>query len=1006
MKLKSLFFVSLLPLFVVCSGNGKSPVWAGPLRPGEFKLWYRPEISLNPELVRENSERWNHTEVRAEVVEGGVCLFAGAVPVFAVSVCVPDDSFGSNQLEFQNILTFWKRNRKARSDRMVFPFSESGEAFLSVRLSKTITEDLNENWLVLSGDAELDSVLDGIGFPRSNRRSVFESDSEIRPHSVRLWNGFSVFAGPSLVRIIFHSPYILDSENVLVLEIPGDVSVLSDFFVSIEDHNREVAAFCKNELPSLTEWFAGTEAPLGRFFEVGNKNEYAVCTAKADVKLGENEYSLWKKTVFLIPGETILRIETDKPGFGVAFEKFPWASLKKAGSISMTDGTRTKIFSLSERTYEEGDSYYSVQNESYSVCDPEILPRLSDRFCGNPGRIETSNDPIDKRDFCGLDSFRLEEVNFTGIFASGKLEERGKFTDLEFTGEAACDPDSLSLLFAGFEVPIRTSDHRIHPGQILTLGSGDFLERKILLSKANLRKLEYSNSISLLDRVSGRKKELFSIQPWIPVLRRTDGYVLSLLFREGNWIPHPFSGSETILEDLRFKNAMDPGIKTKAVFPEIQPNAEISEVSWMGSYEGNTAISADRFVELDSSTEGFRRLEIGNDSPVRSYLIPLSKGKNVFSSGNLVCFPDAISWILPELSLGSSGTIRLLPEEGIFVSDRLVWNQQTGPGVNSTSQKTRRSAVSVRTLGGERIWKSSGLSDPTRRKTSCPGTEASPGEENRIHPFLYKENGNLSNALDPILSWNFPGFLDVSEITLLQNTPAQTQSERRTEAGRFLEVWSSLLPVLSGGFVFQKDILTYLFPSFGEGLILIPASTGILIDSVYPHPAVSSNEWFTLCNRSDFAVDMRSLEIRDSSAADRIVEYSARFGNSLPEGWNSLYPNSQRWIFNERFLYSGECGYVLSPGFKNETLPFTETGYGKIFTIDKTATIGNGISKNEGLDLFQERSSGFVHLHSYGNQRSPRPATIDADTGNVIRLKAGKTGGGIEDYSILIKESL
>ncbi|MDV6235041.1 hypothetical protein CH379_005285 [Leptospira ellisii] len=1007
MKLKSLIFVSLLSLFVVCSGNGKSPVWADLFYPGQFRLWYQPETSLDPEIVRENSKRWDQTDVRLETVERGVCLSAGPIPAFGVSVCVPDDAFGSKKLELQNILTFWRENPDSRSERMNFPFAETGGASLSVRLFKTLVEDLDGNWLVLSGDSGLDSALDRIGFPASARRSVFEGNSGSRPHSTRLWNGFSVFAGPDLVRIIFHSPYILNSENVLVLEIPGDVSVLSDFFASIEEHNRDVSALCKNELPSLSEWFAGTEAPLGRYLEFGNEKEYAVCTRKTDLKLGEAVYSLWKEEGFLIPGETLLRIEAEKPGFGTVLVDFPWSVLKKNGSISLNDGIETKTVTLSDRTFEEGDSYYSVRNGTYSVCSSGIRPDLTERFCGSPGRLETGNDPIDKQEFCDLESFRLEEINFNGIFTSGKLDDRGKFADLEFLGKTSCNPDSLSLKFAGFEVPIRTSEHKILPGRILTVGNGDFLERNVLLSKANLKKLEYSNSISLLDRGSGREVTLFPAPSWIPVLRKSDGYVSSLLFRNGVWRPHPFSASETILEDLRLKNAMDPGIATKSGFSNVSFSAELSEISWMGSYEGSSAISADRFVELDSEEEGFRFLEIVNGSQILSYLIPLRKGKNVFSSGKLVCFPDVTTWILPELSLGSSGTIRLLSNDADSVSDRLDWNSQSGPGVNSVSQKTRRSAVSVYSSGGERIWKNSGLSNPDRRKQSCTGTEASPGETNRIPPFLYKENRNsITDIFNPRLSWNLPPFLNGSEISLLQISSGQTQFPRNTEIGRFVDFWNSLKPVLQGDSVFSEDTMTYLFPSFGEGLIGIPASTGILIDSVYPHPAVSSNEWFTLCNRGNLSVDVRSLEIRDSSAADRIVEYSARFGNSLPEGWNSLYPNPQTWIFGDRFLHSGECGYVLSPGFKNETLPFADARHKKIFTIDKTTTIGNGISKNEGLDLFQERSSGFSHVHSYGNQRSPRPAVIDAETGDVMRLKPGRTGDGVEDYEILKKESL
>ncbi|EMG20530.1 hypothetical protein LEP1GSC150_0140, partial [Leptospira interrogans serovar Copenhageni str. LT2050] len=161
-----------------------------------------------------------------------------------------------------------------------------------------------------------------------------------------------------------------------------------------------------------------------------------------------------------------------------------------------------------------------------------------------------------------------------------------------------------------------------------------------------------------------------------------------------------------------------------------------------------------------------------------------------------------------------------------------------------------------------------------------------------------------------------------------------------------------------------------------------------------------------ICNLGSGSVDIRSLEIRDSSSADRLVEYSFRFGNNLPVGWNDFNPSTFTWSFGDRFLNSGECGYVLSPNFKNESVPFSSVTFRKIFTIDKTNTIGNGIGKNEGLDLFQEIQGVLFHIHSYGNQLSPFPFAIDAETDDLILLKENRTGDSISDYEIKKKERL
>lgn len=46
--------------------------------------------------------------------------------------------------------------------------------------------------------------------------------------------------------------------------------------------------------------------------------------------------------------------------------------------------------------------------------------------------------------------------------------------------------------------------------------------------------------------------------------------------------------------------------------------------------------------------------------------------------------------------------------------------------------------IKVKTLSGKSVWKNSALSDSLERKSSCVGTEASPGYENRTFPFCIK----------------------------------------------------------------------------------------------------------------------------------------------------------------------------------------------------------------------------------------------------------------------------
>ncbi|EMF84059.1 hypothetical protein LEP1GSC188_4345 [Leptospira weilii serovar Topaz str. LT2116] len=422
----------------------------------------------------------------------------------------------------------------------------------------------------------------------------------------------------------------------------------------------------------------------------------------------------------------------------------------------------------------------------------------------------------------------------------------------------------------------------------------------------------------------------------------------------------------------------------------------------MGSYDGTVSVSADRFIEIDSTFITSRILEIISGNKSYRFILPLKPGRNVLSIGKLVCFPKVETWIAPELSLGSKGKIRLLFVDGNIENDWVSWDSL---GINSTSLKLRRSASKIRTLSGANVWKNSALSDVSSRKTSCIGTEASPGFENRSLPFFQKEySENLNSILDPWISFN----LDRNSPSdgSIQVFTFQPNGSVRLSTSGFLNLWSDLRSGILGSLNIRKEVLNYLVPVGGEELVGIPGSSGILISAVYPNPTVSTNEWLSICNWGLESVDVRNLEIRDSSSSDRLVEYSFRFGINTPLGWINYNPTSFGWIFSDRFLNSGECGYILSPNFKNESVPFHSSTFRKVFTIDKTTTIGNGIGKNEGLDLFQEIQGNLVHIHSYGNQLSPFPFSIDADTDDLILLKENRSGDSSSDYEIKKKGNL
>ncbi len=1004
MKFKFVFVASFL-IFALdsCRGKGNSAFLFPITNAGEFKFFYEPENTFNQEIQKEILEEWKDPSVKIRTAPGIVCLFGGAVSVFGISVCFPDKN-GNIELELQNIINFWNTHLDSGLEPEFLDFSPYGQANIKILLNRDILEDVNEDWTVLSGSKELDRMLKKEKFPETNWVSVFSENSILRPHSTNSFIGFSVLATEGKVRILFSSPDFATSTNTLVLEFPGNASILTDFFSQIQKQNLNIINLCNKDLPVLSEVFGGTESFVGRFLEFSNSKKEPICFQDLEVETASGSYPIFSGTQFMIPGETILKTESGSVLPGLELNYFPWLDLKKKGNLILKSKEILQTYKNSEKNFLEGERYYSSKNDFYSTCSDFFVSNSLKRFCMNPGfsfSDETENiNSQSSLKFCNLDDFKIEEVNFTGLFLDGKLNSKYKFIDLEYFGNNTCNPNYLSLENGEKEIPIWLDTKVLKPGEIFTLGKRDFIKGEILFSQGDLKDFEYKDTIFIKDRVSQKKKILSSGFLEIPILKKTDGSVFSILFRNGIKIPHPKIHSDSFLSEIVDFHFMNPGKKTEVSDSSWNKIAEVSEISWMGSYDGNSSVSADRFVEIDSESASSQILEIVSGTKSYRFLTSLQPGKNVFSIGKLICFPNVETWIVPEFNLSNIGKIRLISTDEKISSDWIVWDSM---GINSTSQKLRRSTVKVQTLSGKNVWKNSALSDPLERKSSCVGTEASPGSENRTFPFLQKEySEKLNSILDPWISFNFTQ----NHTGIIQTFTYQPSFSLSLNVSQFLSLWSELfIRILESTNILKKSMI-YLIPLGGEGLIGIPGSSGILISGIYPNPSITTNEWFSICNLGSDSIDVRSLEIRDSSSSDRLVEYSFRFGNNPPVGWNDFNPSTFNWSFGDRFLNSGECGYVLSPNFKNESVPFHSTTFRKIFTIDKTNTIGNGIGKNEGLDLFQEIQGVLFHIHSYGNQFSPFPFAIDAETDDLILLKENRTGDSISDYEIKKKERI
>lgn len=180
-------------------------------------------------------------------------------------------------------------------------------------------------------------------------------------------------------------------------------------------------------------------------------------------------------------------------------------------------------------------------------------------FSDDTGDLNSQSD----LNFCNLDNFQIEEANLTGLFLDGNLNSKHKFIDLEYSGNNICNPNYLSLESGGKEIPIWLDTRTLKPGEIFTLGKRDFIKGEILFSQGDLKDFEYKNTIFLKDRVSKKMKTLSSGFLETPILKRTDGSIFSILFRNGMKVPHPRITSDSFLSEIVDFHFMNPGKKPK-----------------------------------------------------------------------------------------------------------------------------------------------------------------------------------------------------------------------------------------------------------------------------------------------------------------------------------------------------------------------------------------------------------------------------------------------------------
>lgn len=674
--------------------------WKGNQKSVQFQYdpLYKNSPRLLSDLVHEN---------------GQTCFVSGEDPNFKIRICIHEGGVSN----FTQILSAWKE--EVLVSEFVSVLSDDSGYRIGTYPFSGIKQKLEGAKFALVGDRKFKSLIEG---------AVIWDKSQFN-----LKNHFKTFS-------IFFFP---DGTCVLVLSPSGEGEVylgLSFNAPSLEKEirdliltqNRVGLETCVTSLPIITEIFGETSS-LGRWIEIYNPNIFPICEEDYELSLFENKVTLPQTTGFLSPSETLVYAEDSASLERISLLGIKWADLKKAGKITLSQVDQSFEFNLPGTGYLSGETYYSWKGNSFSNC------KTISKFCMDPGQNQTS-DP-ESESSCDPNDFELEELDPNGLLHKGVLQEDWKYLDLIYKGKKNCDPSYLMIRWGKNLFPISISE-KISEGDILSIGNLPFLLGNPSYSLSVFKSVT-ANDIVSISNSKGKEKILwdgiFKTSNGIPtrlILQKTNGEIVSICFENEHAFLHPYTnegsysspGSSTVgLENPRTSvgSKFCPRLETGG-------KARFSEVSWMGSYQGAEPIAKDRFLEFEpvpenSPDSAYLEIIQGNGNMV-SILFPLEKENlTLISSGKSICFPQTEFWKDTSFSLPSSGS-NILKVYDPYTGE--LWDEFTytssGPGINDTTNKIRKSAYS-KMESGERVWSVSQYLGVPYRDPSCFLTDAHPG---------------------------------------------------------------------------------------------------------------------------------------------------------------------------------------------------------------------------------------------------------------------------------------
>ncbi len=942
-------------------------------------------VIFEPELRETDTEVCFHSHPRElEILEWG--------PV--VKLCFAHENDSSEILK--SAISDLKNSNSARTFQEAKLKTLEGSAELKFFNSDEIEEiatNSEKNILILGDKKIHEKILRNSAFQPAifistygKKETALETSFAARyPTYVLGEKELSIFFPPNNLDVAsdseFYAGFSFANENSWL------INRFKEFANEISIKNEKFRNNCTGEIPKFTEFSNSSDFPFKRFLEFQNTNqEKSICLESFSIESSCRKTEFTNQSGFLFPGSVKMIVDNDSKLEGFQKKEFKWSDFKEGSIIRLTANQKKSEWILPEKFETNfGSDFFSLKNSDTLKCKlSPILYQKNSRVCADPGSEVFFEDKTNST--CNPDKFILTEANFAGIQIDNSIHENGKFLEFKYEGEMECDLSNTKIRIGKLDIPLSGEKFLIRKNEILVAGHPEYFSGGIHLIKRDLRLLSPYSSIFILN--ASKEKKVFSSLDSTTILlnKNASGDIHSVVFSENGFSFHQSFSSSYIRPDSKNNHMMSPG--ETPLPPTSALSAKINEINPYGTFKNGVSMTKDKFIEFKSTGEGTLFLEIRNETDTRKIIFPVTE-KEKFTyiiKDKPECFSEIGSIQHNSFKLNAELTkLTLKNHSDGFILDQINFNPAKGQSTNSSSPNLRRS------------YSRTGYLNHFRNSTKYPEnglfsscyeeSEMSPGRENDFFPYLTLKNGPqfpFEYTLIKPISYNRDS-INVRQYTI------EPQSERNFEVPFNFRSSYGDISIPYENTLSDRGLI---YQSIGnsEEIKLINREE-IYIQAISPNPVNSQNEWILFCNLSTTEKDLSNFEIEDNSSTDKIVSYFKRKKEPLPIGLDSNIFSGENIS-----LKPGQCGYLIDPDANSISLKPFGTEHTNIFTVESSSTIGNGISNDEGVDLYEVTPESRIHIHSYGNKRSHAPFAIDAQKGEAIVLMPGKKGETADDY--------